>query len=641
MKEHYGSLEWFWNHPQYLKWLASTTSSLLYIEGKPGSGKSTLAKYFEKNLLEREPIASSSTVAHYFYTFRGTQLEATHENMLRSILYSILQQDESTFFHFQLEFRNFRRCNLLEWPDDSLKTVLSCFANHPPTKPLYIILDAMDESKEEDRYDVIQLLCRLCTAKTSCVKVFLASHPVAELKHQIEESHYIIKLQNENKDDIKKFVDDFLPNLELRSPFLREAADYINANAEGVFVWVHLVKAELLRMRATCHNDTQIMDRLKHLPTELVNFYKLMLERLEEESSTQDIQHGITLFQLVLFGLRPLTVGEVQHVLAIPSDSERSLQGFKENLIDEIERRIVHCGGNFVEITGTLFDREITNTQLVTSVADNTVQLMHQTTREFLLQIRQEKPKFALSDEEAHIAIATASVRYLTLCFTNAEPTMRDALPEVKNWCPEDFLQYVRYLDEWLWINYALPHFKTHYTLCGQNKSVSQLVHAIIKRLTENQRTEFLGNWMARHVGQTKFTGDFVRSMTSLIPLRHIDSRVSPDDFKYKVLDAAAALKLLRVVESLLPSCKQVDARARRETPLILCARTGLEDASQVLVDSNEDLNAKNIVGRTALHYAAKNGHEAIVKLLLKQGANKMVKDYFRLIAMQLAVKKL
>jgi replication-associated recombination protein RarA len=75
--------------------------------GKPGSGKSTLAKYLVKNLVQ-VPNASSSTVAHYFYTFRGTILESTHENMLRSILQSILEQDESAFFHFQQELRDFR-----------------------------------------------------------------------------------------------------------------------------------------------------------------------------------------------------------------------------------------------------------------------------------------------------------------------------------------------------------------------------------------------------------------------------------------------------------------------------------------------------------------------------------------------------
>jgi len=366
VKEHHGSLGWLWNHPQFLKWSASTTSSLLYIEGKPGSGKSTLTKYFEKNLAKKMPIVSSSTVAHYFYTFRGTQSEATHDNMLRSILFSILQQDESAFFHYQLEFRKLKhRNNPTEWPYDSLKTVLSSFANHPPTRPLYIILDAMDESEEEDRRSIIQLLSILCSAENSSVKVFLASRPVAELTRQIKDCHHVIRLQDENKDDIQKFVDDFLPSLGLTRQYHDEAANCIMAKAEGVFVWVHLVKAELLRMREAGNNDTQIMDRLKYLPTELVKFYDLMLDRLEKEGNDLDVTDGITIFKFVLFALRPLTVLELQHILAIqhvfaiPGDPNSQ---FNKNLFNEIEKRIMHCGGNFLEINGTPFEKDITNT---------------------------------------------------------------------------------------------------------------------------------------------------------------------------------------------------------------------------------------------------------------------------------------
>jgi hypothetical protein len=293
--------------------------------------------------------------------------------MLRSILFSILQQDESAFLHFQFEFRKFKhRNNSSEWPYDSLKTVLSSFANHPPTRPLYLIIDAMDESQEEDRRSIIQLVCRLCSAENSSVKVFLASRPVAELTHQIENYHNVIRLQDENKDDIQKFINSFLPDLKLTDQYRHEAANYIKAKAEGVFVWVQLVKAELLRMHEAGHNDTQIIDRLKYLPTELVKFYELMLDRLEKEGKDLDVTDGITIFKFVLFALRPLTVLELQHILAIqhvfaiPGDPNSQFNPshpkFKENLFNDIEKRITYCGGNFVEITGTSFEKDITNT---------------------------------------------------------------------------------------------------------------------------------------------------------------------------------------------------------------------------------------------------------------------------------------
>ena len=76
-----------------------STSQLLYIQGKPGSGKSTLTKYFKDNLLKLEPNARSAIVATFFYSYREGELQKSHYNMLRSILYDILQQNEAFFYH--------------------------------------------------------------------------------------------------------------------------------------------------------------------------------------------------------------------------------------------------------------------------------------------------------------------------------------------------------------------------------------------------------------------------------------------------------------------------------------------------------------------------------------------------------------
>jgi hypothetical protein len=82
-----------------------------------------------------------------------------------------------------------------------------------------------------------------------------------------------------------------------------------------------------------------------------------MLDRLEGEGRDDEIQDGITLFQFVLFSSRPLTVAELQHVLAFrASECDSSVTPphleFRRHLSDAIEARIAHCGGNFLDITG-------------------------------------------------------------------------------------------------------------------------------------------------------------------------------------------------------------------------------------------------------------------------------------------------
>ncbi|KAF8533660.1 hypothetical protein BDD12DRAFT_913955 [Trichophaea hybrida] len=434
-EEHHGSLEWLWKHPQYLQWSVSATSSLLYIEGKPGSGKSTLAKYFVKNLVDKVPNARSSTVAHYFYTFRGTILESTHENMLRSILHSILEQDESAFFNFQQEFRDFRRRNHSEWPYKSLQKVLSTFANHPPTKTIYLILDAMDESNDDERRKIIQLLCKLCLKENPCsIKVFLASRPVPELKHHIQEHPLVITLQDENKRDISGFAIGFLEKeVKLTGKILGEAAEYIIGNADGAGEW-----------------------------------------------SPADIQIGKQLFRFVLFARRPFTVVELRDALALAilDDHNASYEEFQQNLISAISRRIEHCGGDFLEIK-----------------ADKTVQFMHQTAREFLIRTIPNANSliFDLSDD-AHRALTTMWVRYLMLCFTT--PRMQDGFSTIWSWSPEDFRAYAEYLNEWPLIEYTFRYLKDHHDLGGPNEDVSQLVTALIRKLADNQASYFFGSFL-------------------------------------------------------------------------------------------------------------------------------------------------
>jgi hypothetical protein len=159
-------------------------------------------------------------------------------------------------------------------------------------------------------------------------------------------------MQDENKGDIFRFADDFLnKDLKLTGKILGEARDYITENAQGVFVWVDLVKTELLDYAETGYTEAEILDALRDLPPKLEDIYKKMFDKLEKGQS-RDINIGIRLFRFVLFALRPLTVEELRNALAMLDNHNPSYEEFQRNKIHEIERRIEHCGGNFLEIKG-------------------------------------------------------------------------------------------------------------------------------------------------------------------------------------------------------------------------------------------------------------------------------------------------
>jgi ankyrin repeat protein len=65
----------------------------------------------------------------------------------------------------------------------------------------------------------------------------------------------------------------------------------------------------------------------------------------------------------------------------------------------------------------------------------------------------------------------------------------------------------------------------------------------------------------------------------------------------------------------------------RRMTGVHLAAYFGRVETTMALLKNRHDLDSKDTYGRTPLSWAAKSGHEAVVKLLLEEGAELETKD--------------
>ena len=352
-------MEWLWTHEEYLAWSSTDISDLLLIEGKPGSGKSTLMKYFQRSLMEREP-QGEQIVASFYYSYREGERQTNHSNMLRSVLYDVLDQNEEFFFHFQQYYRQVtKRGGQPQWPYNSLKKILLSFTkNHPAKARLWLIVDAVDESDDRERFDIIKLLRQLCAPRGPCVmKVFVASRPVVGLSGQSAKANKMIRLQDVNYSDILGFAESFLgPELDLPSEIAGPAREYIAQNAQGVFVWVRLVREELIKYARSGCTKNEIFGFLKSLSTELEGLYKHILVQLER-GEARDVEIGQMMLQLVLFAFRPLRLEELRHALAIRGSIEATYscsdESFEGDLIHGIEKRIISCSGNLLEIKGS------------------------------------------------------------------------------------------------------------------------------------------------------------------------------------------------------------------------------------------------------------------------------------------------
>ena len=310
-------------------------------------------KYIQRSLMRKPHTSGRHIVASFYYSFREGEQQTNHSNMLRSVLYDILNQNEEFFFHFQ---RYYRERGGNPWSSSSLKKILLSIAeNHPVDERLYLIVDAMDESVDGDRGNVIELLQKICATRGRCVvKAFVASRPIAELYHFPPKNDKTIRLEEVNALDILNYANSFLSKLRLPPDIIRQAKEYIVQKAQGVFVWVYLVREELDRYAEGC-TQNEIFDFLESLPTELEGFYNRILTQLERGIS-RDIRVGQRMLRFVLFTYRPLELEELRQALAV-GDSldagslvpDASLEG---NLIFDIGNRLVSCTGNFLQIKG-------------------------------------------------------------------------------------------------------------------------------------------------------------------------------------------------------------------------------------------------------------------------------------------------
>ncbi|KAF8535188.1 hypothetical protein BDD12DRAFT_808755, partial [Trichophaea hybrida] len=440
----------------------------------------------------------------------------------------------------------------------------------------------------------------------------------------------------------------------LSGDILDEATKYISTHAQGVFVWVDLVQKELLDYVEKGGNRLSILGELKRVPEELNDMYKIMLLRMVKRNG-RDIEDAVKVFRFVLFARHPLTVTELYNALSIVEYSDPLFlpcgKSFERDTAT-MEKRIMYCGGNFLETKG---------------LKDKTIQAMHQTVREFFLHSKhiEEHCPFLMSgpggQKAAHITITTTCIRYLEFCFLNL--SIQDKFPTIDAWASKHFEAYVNYLDQWPFINYTLENLKEHLDGCDQEKDTSLLVSTLIEKLTNNPFSRFMGNWIASHLGRTDLisTDQMVDSdigygshkatektrlyqmanglllrnprstllgpagLTSTYPMIYgtRPSRGKTEmEFKYETLNTAAKIGLSRVTSALLLTCD-----SQRETFLHISAWKGHEATMRLLLNAGVDKEVQDNSGQRALHLAVKGGHETIAKLLLQNGAEKYATD--------------
>jgi ankyrin repeat protein len=338
------------------------------------------------------------------------------------------------------------------------------------------------------------------------------------------------------------------------------------------------------------HTRKAVRKALENLPKGLDETYDEAMQRIYNQDE-DDVQLAKKLLLWVSYSLRPLTVRELQHALAVELDDRATDE---EALLDKT-LMISVCAGIMT------IDQE-----------SNVIRLVHYTTEDYFQRKRLDE------FPTGQTSIAMTCLTYLSFDAFKVGYASDDEQMEAR-------------LKEYPLLQYAAQYWGIHATARAEPILQSQ----ILKFLTlesnlscsvqamqlpsyrynfySQESAEWIpGLWVAAVFGLTEIVKALITPKTSL------DMKTSHGE---TALYGAAAAGHEAVVRVLLENGADVNAEDKyNETALYGTAAAGHKAVVRVLLENGAEVNAGHKYNWTALHRAAAAGHEAVVRVLLENG---------------------
>lgn len=313
----------------------------------------------------------------------------SHESMLRSILYQLLDQDQSLFQYYQDAYRKLRcpGTGHCRWSTKHFQEIFSLMAAAGEDGPQILsVVDGMDESEgmlrdNGSRQQILSLFSSL--VHESHIKLVVLSRPARAIESEFRHCHHIV-LENENQKDIERVADAGLRSLlmsmrsfdssdeetsptirrintkkievpsprkphtpRILNPFFNTVKDseqaeiafiraYLLEHAQGVILWVTLMISELKRcVENGMYTFKELQEQLLGLPLGLNNVYERIVGDLEQRHNDADRVKSRRILAWVIgaSAKQPLQLKELLDALAIPSDLEASLKSDNDPII--------------------------------------------------------------------------------------------------------------------------------------------------------------------------------------------------------------------------------------------------------------------------------------------------------------------
>ena len=378
--------EWLLREKEYQMWVTmtgdvektatdnyATTSSfpVLFVFGGPGTGKT-----FAASRVIHELCKNPCIVVAYFYILEGMKLRHTPEDILKTLAAQVAAVHEPYRRYILHKSHGPDQDTLMAGPEAIWDNMfIQPFSNVPEiyARPLYIVIDGVDEALSEHQELLVQLAKLLSEARrdgSSCtetsklakgklnqsalvaVQLLLVGRP--ELEYRISsiwgqycEQSYKIHLHEElSKKDIGRFIrrgvdgeigKDGSPvagtQLLRKMPpkaakhLRREIIDALSKNAGGMFLLVKLMLAEIRNM----NKPALVRQTLAKPPSGLDDMFRRVIARLVDARGF-DKDDLNELIMWVACAQRDLRLGELDHIIKIRDPDQEGIIGLEDEL---------------------------------------------------------------------------------------------------------------------------------------------------------------------------------------------------------------------------------------------------------------------------------------------------------------------
>lgn len=572
-----GTCSWLHQDSIFVAWKRSEQSSLCWLCGFPGYGKTVLAKSVVQNLITPGNSGPRSPVTIHFFCLDQDERRKSSIYLLKSILHQILVAEprlckimEQYYTRMGWEFL---KSDTTLWK--LLREVSFAFLK---IRPLYMILDALDELSLDCRDDFVKNLLDFINheeikATSQQFRIFVTSRPESQFQNLFSSQAFKIELDStRNKQDLMTFVSETVDHFSRQNSFPPELAQKIRIEildkAQGMFLWASLAWESFKEGVAvwTPSAVEQQLKALRRLPSGLHPLY----QRLLSQVNPRWVPELKRLFVWLVAAVRPLSTSELAVALALKSH-HRVVTDL--DLTFSIPQFIKRSCPNLVKIDNSGF-----------------VSLVHQSFKEFLTRSDQSGLNSTANPPPFIVAIGAAHVEALTCCFTYL--CLDDVYALSERWPPDQVLsEGAKARIEFSFLAYAALEWRLHLRLAD----ASEDVWLAFKRVSRRPASM---NLMYLFFIAPSTSGEHIWKMI----LRQVRSPFS------LAVNVRSKMIIKRLVED--------GADINEGSPLFECVRDS--ELFEYLLELGADPNNPGGFGCSPLLWAVREQRLLMVKMLLK-----------------------